>query len=75
MPFTAAPAPAPQPSDELASERTEPRVSGVVAHPDPSVDDSLSGEAGERGASGRRWVVIAAVFLSLVVIALAALSR
>jgi hypothetical protein len=72
MPFTVS---APQPSEEPPSELTEPRVSGVVAHPDAPVDDSLSGEMGERGASGRNWVVIAAVFLSLVVIALAALAR
>ena len=72
MPFTVS---TPEPRDELEAERTAPRVSGVVAHPDASVDESLGGEAGERGASGRRWVVIAAVFLSLVVIALAALAR
>jgi hypothetical protein len=37
--------------------------------------DSMAPAAMERGASGRRWVVIAAVFLSLVVIALAALRH
>jgi hypothetical protein len=71
MPFAVSP----RPSEELEAERTEPRVSGVVAHPDASLDESLGGEVSERSESGRRWVVIAAVFLSLVVIALAALAR
>lgn len=72
MSFTA---PTPPPREELESELTEPRVSGVVSQRAAAVDDSLAGDVGERGASGRRWVVIAAVFLALVIIGLAALAR
>lgn len=55
-----------------AETAAEPAVEAPVALP---AYDSMSPGAIERGASGRRWVVIAAVFLSLVVIALAALRH
>ncbi len=52
-----------------------PARSDVEEPVQPPVYDSLSPGAIEGGASGRRWVVIAAVFLSLVVLALAALRH
>jgi len=66
--------PAPPPSAMLDPEPTSPRVSGVVSHHAAPADESLNGATADR-SSGRRWVVIAAMFLSLVIIALAALRR
>jgi len=76
---------APAPIGELEperSERSEPRQSGVTSDADADAHDSLAPahdslapDGVEAGASGRRWVVIATVFLALVVLALAALAR
>ena len=74
------PAAAPEPAaalatDELDAERPPPRVSGVVFHAEEPAGDSLAPEVSDSGASGRRWVVVATVFLALVILALAALKR
>lgn len=73
----------PAPLDEVEAEHTRPRESGVVSYADEpageladaAVHDSLAPDAAEPADSGRRWVVIATLFLALVVIALAALAR